>query len=241
MDRTRFEELRDAYVLGALTEEERLEFEEHLTAYPERQAEVDELAALAGLLALYPHEQEPPAELRNRIMSVVEAEATTPPQPAERRTVFGRLGELLSGRGLALGAAALLVVGLFSWNMVLRDDVQNLQSQVQEMQASRDARMITLEGPGREQGAQAKLIVAEDDRAVLMVENMPPAPEGETYQIWVIKGEAPEPSGLFDPNDGPVAAVVEEPLGGADAVAITVEPEGGSPQPTTDPMLLTEL
>lgn len=241
MDRTRFEELRDAYVLGALTEEERLEFEEHLAAYPERQAEVDELAAVAGLLALYPQEQEPPVELRNRIMSVVEAEATTPSQQAERRTVFGRLGELLSGRGLALGAAALLVVGLFSWNMVLRDDVQNLQSQVQEMQASRDARMITLEGPGREQGAHVELIVAEDDRAILMAENMPPVPEGKTLEIWVIEDDVPKPGGLFDPKPDAVAAVVEEPIGGADAVAITVEPEGGSPQPTTDPMLSAEL
>lgn len=239
MDRTRFEELRDAYVLGALTEEERLELEEHLAAHPERQAEVDDLGAVAGLLALYPEEQAPPDDLRSRIMSVVEEEA--PAQETQRPTIFGRLGELLSARGLALGAAALLVIGLFSWNMVLRDDVQDLQSQVQQMQASRDARMITLQGPGQEQGAHVELIVAEDDRAVLMAENMPQIPEGKVCQIWVIETEVPKPGGLFDPKSDAVAAVVEEPVGGADAVAITIEPEGGSPQPTTDPMLTAEL
>ena len=37
MDRERFDELKDAYVLDALTEDERREFEEHLAAHPERQ------------------------------------------------------------------------------------------------------------------------------------------------------------------------------------------------------------
>ncbi len=54
MDHGRFEELKDAYVLGALAEQERREFEEYLAAHPERQAEVDELEAVAGLLALAP-------------------------------------------------------------------------------------------------------------------------------------------------------------------------------------------
>jgi anti-sigma-K factor RskA len=244
MDRTRFEELRDAYALGALTEEERREFEEHLAAYPERQAEVEELGAVAGLLALYPEEQEPPAELRARIMGVVEAEAR--PQRAEQRPsgpgVFGRLGELLRARRLAFGAAALLVVGLFSWNMVLRSEVQGLQGRVQSLQSQpQGPRMIEFEGTGAKQGARAELVVLEGDGAVLMAEDMPPLPEGQTYQIWVIEDDTPEPSGLFEPADGPVAAVVESPLEGADAVAVTVEPEGGSPQPTSDPMLVAEV
>jgi anti-sigma-K factor RskA len=38
-----------------------------------------------------------------------------------------------------------------------------------------------------------------------------------------------------------VTAVVEEPVEGADAIAVSVEPEGGSPQLTTDPMLSAKL
>jgi anti-sigma-K factor RskA len=70
---------------------------------------------------------------------------------------------------------------------------------------------------------------------------MPPVPEGKTYQIWVIEDDVPKPSGLFEPSEDSVAAVVEHPLDEADVVAVTVEPEGGSPQPTTDPMLATEV
>jgi anti-sigma-K factor RskA len=66
-------------------------------------------------------------------------------------------------------------------------------------------------------------------------------PEGKTYQIWVIKGDTPQPSGLFESKGDSVAAVVENPVEGADAVAVTIEPEGGSRKPTTDPMLVGKV
>ena len=54
------------------------------------------------------------------------------------------------------------------------------------------------------------------------------------------KGRHPRPSGLFEPEGDWIAAVVEEPIEGADAVTIAVEPEGDSPRPTTEPVLLGE-
>ena len=240
MDHGRFEELKDAYVLGALPEEERREFEAYLAANPERQAEIEELGAVAGLLALSPQEQEPSPELRSRIMEAVGGEAVHAGE--DRRSAFAWIGELLSGRNLALGAATLLVIGLFSWSMLLRGEVQDLQGRVQSLQNQpQEPQMVTLGGAGTEQGAQAELITLEGNRAVLVVENMPPVPEGKTYQIWVIEDEVPKPSGLFKPRQDSVAAVVEHPLGGGDVVAVTVEPEGGSPKPTSEPMLAAEV
>jgi anti-sigma-K factor RskA len=122
----------------------------------------------------------------------------------------------------------------------LQGRVQGLQGQVQDQQ-SQGPQMIALGGAGTEQGAQAQLVTLEGDRAVLVAEDMPPVPEGKTYQIWVIKGDTPQPSGLFKPKGGSIAAVVEKPVEGADAVAVTVEPEGGSKKPTTDPMLVGEV
>ena len=239
MDRARFEELKDAYVLDALTEDERREFEEHLATHPERQAEVDELGAIAGLLALYPQEHEPSPELRQKIMGVVEAEATEP--EVERRPASGWLGNLLAWREVALAAAAVLLVGLISWNVVLQSDVQDLQGQVRNAQESRESRTIALEGTGAAEQARVELISTRDQKAVLMAENMPPVPEDKVMEIWVIRDDVPEPSGLFEPGPDAVAAVVKVPLQGADAIAVTVEPEGGSPQPTTDPMLSAKL
>ena len=240
MDHDRFEELKDAYVLGALPEGERQEVEGYLAAHPERQAEMGELGAVAGLLALSPQEHEPSPELRSRILDAVGAEAVRP--SASHRLWLAWLRELLNVRSLALGAAALLVIGLFSWSMLLRGEVQDLQGRVQTLQSQpQGPQMVTLRGAGTEQGARAELVTLEGDRAVLVVEDMPPVPEGKTYQIWVIEDDVPKPSGLFKPRQDSVAAVVEHPLGGGDVVAVTVEPEGGSPKPTSDPLLAAEV
>jgi anti-sigma-K factor RskA len=240
MNHVRFEELKDAFVLGALPEEERREFEEYLAAHPERQAEIGELGTVAGLLALSPQEQEPPPQLRRKIMDTVEAEAARP--SPSRRSWLAWIGEHLSARNLALGAATMLVIGLFSWNMVLQGEMQDLQGRIQSLQDQpQEPQMVELGGAGTEQGARAELVTLEGDRAVLVVENMPPVPEGKTYQIWVIEDDDPQPSGLFKPKQDSVAAVVEHPLGGGDVIAVTVEPEGGSPKPTSDPMLAAEV
>jgi anti-sigma-K factor RskA len=239
MDHDRFDELKDAFVLGALPEEERWEFEEYLASHPERQAEVDELGSVAGLLALSPQEQEPSPELRRSIMGVVEAEAERP--RAEARSRFAGIREFLSVRNLALGAAALLMISLFSWNMLLREEIRDLQGQVQNLQPPQESRLVALEGPGAAHGAQAEVMVLEDDRAVLMAENMPRIPEKQTFQIWVIEDDVPKPSGLFEAEQESVATVVAKPLGKADAIAVSVEPKGGSPKPTTKPMFEAKL
>jgi len=240
MENARFEELKDAYALGALPQEERREFEEYLAEHPERQAEIEELGAVAGLLALSPQEHEPSPELRSRIMDAVGAEAVRP--RGGRRSAPAWLGELVGSRNLALGTAALLVIGLFSWSMLLRGEVQDLQGRVQSLQSQpQGARTVELGGTGTKQGARAELVALEGDRVVLVAENMPPIPENKTYQIWIVDNDVPKPSGLFDPSEESVAAVVEHPLDEADAVAVTVEPEGGSPKPTSDPMLVAKI
>jgi anti-sigma-K factor RskA len=240
MDQERFEDLKDAYVLGALPEEERLEFEQYLVAHPDLQEEVEALGAVAGLLAFSPQEQEPPPELRRRIMATVEAESVHP--HTSRRSWLAGLWEAVGIKDLALAAAAMLVIGLFSWSMLLQGEVRDLQGRVQSLQSQpQGPQVIALGGVGTKQGARAELVTLEGDRAVLVAENMPPVPEGKTYQIWVIKGDTPQPSGLFEPKGDSIAAVVENPVEGADAVAVTVEPKGGSKKPTTDPMLVGKV
>ncbi len=246
MDQERFEDLKGAYVLGALPEEERLEFEQYLAAHPHLQVEIEDLSTVAGVLAFSVREQEPPPELRRTIMDTVEAEAVHPAEVvhprASRRSWLGGLWDAVGPRDLALAAAAMLVIGLFSWSMLLQGEVRDLEGRVQSLKSQpQGPEMIALGGAGTKQGARAELVTLEGDRAVLVAENMPPVPEGKTYQIWVIKGDTPQPSGLFDPQKGSIAAVVEKPVEGADAVAVTVEPEGGSKEPTTDPMFVGKV
>jgi anti-sigma-K factor RskA len=238
MNHERFEDLKDAYVLDALPEEERRSFEEYLAAHPERQAEIDELGAVAGLLAFSPHEQEPSPELRRRVMDVVEAEAE--PRRARRRSLFARLGDYLGARSLALGAAALLVIGLLSWNVLLQDQVRDLRGEVQNQQVQQ-SQPIELKGSWAKQGAHAELVSIDKNQGILMAKNMPSVPDNRTCQIWVIHDDVPEPSGLFKPDGNMTATAITTSIKKADAIAVTVEPARGSKKPTSDPVLITKL
>ncbi len=240
MNHERFEDLKDAYVLGALPEEERLSFEDYLATHPERQAEIDELGAVAGLLAFSPQEQEPSPELRSRVMEVVEAGAD--PRRVRGRSTFARVGDYLSVRSLALGAAALLVIGLLSWNVVLQGQVEDLQGRVQDARDQRQlSPTIELEGSWADQGANAEVVSIHEDQVILVARNMPSVPEDQTCQIWVISDDVPKPSGLFQPEGDMTAAPITNSLKNADVIAVTVEPAGGSKKPTSDPVLLADL
>ena len=254
MNNERFEDLKDAYVLGALPEGERRSFEDYLAAHPERQAEIDELGAVAGLLAFSPQEQEPSQELRSRIMEVVDAEAE--PRSLRHRSVTESIADYLSVRNLALGAAVLLVIGLLSWNVMLQGQVQDLQGQVaesqnqvqklqdevaQDQQQVQQRQTIKLEGSWADQGADAEVASIDKNQIILVARNMPSVPEDKTCQIWVIKGDVPKPSGLFQPDGNMTATPVTNPITNADVIAVTVEPAGGSDQPTSDPVLSAKL
>lgn len=243
MDDKSFDDLKDAYVLGALPNDERATVEAYLALHPERQAEIDELAGVTGLLALAPPEFEPSADLRRRVMDAVEAESARP-RAARRRPTASWLDRFAGLRNVALGAAAVLVVGLLSWNVLLQEDVRDLRGQVEEARTAdqaQETREIELGGAWAEQGARAEVTALKDDRAILVVEDMPSMPEGRTGQVWVINDEKPEPSGLLEPSGNMAATAITTPLDDADAIAVTVEPAGGSDKPTSDPVLVQEL
>jgi anti-sigma factor RsiW len=110
-------------------EEDHAAFERYLATHPERQAEVDELGAFANLLAFSPQQQEPSPELRRKVMEVVEAEAA--PRRDRRRPMLAAIREYLARRTIALGAAAVLVIGLLSWNVLLQAQTEPSERQVQ--------------------------------------------------------------------------------------------------------------
>ena len=163
--RNRFDDLKEAYALGALIEDERREFEDYLAAHPELQAEVDELSSVANLLALAPQEYEPSPELRrNLLRSIGGATDASSAESFSRRV---RLRELFGPGGFvaaATAAAVLAVVGLFVWNFSLRDENEDLRGELQtqqthELQGSGAARyvrgeVVEMERPGRSDGRE---------------------------------------------------------------------------------------
>ena len=232
MNHERFEDLKEAYVLQALPEEEHREMEGYLALHPELKPELEELGSLASILALSPAEHNPSPRLRKRLMRTVESEAAN--EPSERGSVLQRLREFLSVQRLALGAAAVALVALFGWNVLLQSEVQDLQGRLEDRQT------FAMQGSGTASSTQARVVELDRRQAIVLADDMPSIPEGETFQIWVIEDGTPKPAGTFEPGDT-VAAPITDSLRGAQTVAITVEPDGGSQQPTSDPVLQTNL
>ena len=86
------------------------------------------------------------------------------------------------------------------------------------------------------------LYVEEEHVAVITVEELEPLPADQTYQVWAISGGAATAIGLFNTSEsGKASAAFQFDLSEAEIVAITVEPAGGSPQPTTASVLEADL
>lgn len=97
-------------------------------------------------------------------------------------------------------------------------------------------RELPLSGEASFVNASARVVVDRaGNQVLLLASELPPAPEGHTYQLWVIVSGAPRSLGVFDADAGGRALFVESgplELNEDFSVAVSVEPAGGVPQPT---------
>jgi hypothetical protein len=94
-----------------------------------------------------------------------------------------------------------------------------------------------------EKPSKGRIFVSPGKGVVFIGASLPRIDAGKTFELWVIpvKGN-PVPAGLFRSQPDATAVFVRPgPVENAAAIAVTVEPEGGSPQPTTTPFIVTKL
>jgi anti-sigma-K factor RskA len=209
--------LLGAYALGSVVAEEEAAVRAHLRTCDECRAEADSFAAVVPGLALAVGEEPLPAGFTDRVMSRVAA----PRAPARRR--WGILP------AVAAGAAVIAIVVLTALVVDLRSDL-NLQREVAQGLLSDEAR--TMSGAGAEAA-----VVPTDDGSVFVARGLEAAPEGRTYQLWFIDEGGPESGGTFEVEDGFATLASDRSLEGVVAVAVTLEPAGGSRRPTTTPLM----
>ena len=237
-----WEESVGAYVLRALPEAEEVAFEAHLATCPVCRDQVEDLRVATEALAVLAPPVVAPDNLRARVMHVVEQEAALlraagPEADMPRETVAAATPrrrrfslDWLVKPAFALPAAILLVAigALFglagSGGPDREPGITSVRAEVNP-KAAPNAKVHLQVGPGG---------------ATLVAENLPEPPRGRVYQVWVKRPDVdPEPtSTLFMPRkDGSASAAVPGSLDGVDAVLVSHEPPGGSPKPTSQPIL----
>jgi anti-sigma-K factor RskA len=216
-----------AYALGALPESEVHDLRVHLEECDPCRQQLRWLQPAVDLLPRSVYQREPPRRLRVRLMKTVRAEsreaARTDPGPGRRR----HWGALVWRPASAVAAITLLAAGAVA-GYLLRQPTDNSSIVA--------ARPVT-----GASGARGTLEL-QDGSAILHVRGMPSLARNRIYEAWVQRGGTVEPSSLFVLRRNHTGdAAVPGPLEGADAVLVTREPRGGSPRPTSPPVLRAQL
>ncbi|MEU4015276.1 anti-sigma factor [Microbacterium sp. NPDC028030] len=182
--------------------------------------------------AATPARTSPDAPSAEDVPSAGPAEVAHDPTPAKPRRWVRAV--------FALAACLAVLVGVGVGAVALNDQLNRPASVValQEIEAAGDAEQATV---ALDDGGTATAHwSASVGKAVLVADGIPTPAEGETYELWFVRGDAPVSAGVFDVDGGDATALLAGDMQAGDAIAVTVEQAGGSPtgQPTTDPVIV---
>ncbi|WP_327738723.1 anti-sigma factor [Streptomyces nojiriensis] len=238
--------LTAAYALNALDAAEREPFTDHLSRCEECRLEVAGFQATAARLAAAVA-RPASAAMRQRTLAAVEGVRQLPPRSSTALSPVRPRGALRRKAAVfavaASVAAAALFAGLAAW--------QNQESRHYEQRARRIEQRLddvgtVLAAPdaraahGRTSNGAAATVVSSAlrNKAVFTAGGLPAPVAGTTYQLWLDHDGTMRPAGFIH-RDGTV--LLDGGTADAAAVGLTLEPAGGSPQPTTAPLLLMDL
>jgi anti-sigma factor RsiW len=227
-------DLTPGYALDALDPAEREEYEGHLATCERCREELEGFWHASGSLARAAGGPPPPASLRERILEQARRE-----RPNERpgSVVPLRRRIALPALSSVAAVAAVVAIGLGIWAASLSDELDDVRAQ----RAGEAEAVAILSDPRRQEvelmGADGHLVVSATGRAALVVSGIDRAPEGKTYEIWVIEGGMAKPAGLFEDASTRTVLTLARPVPDDAIVAVTVERDGGASLPTGTPII----
>jgi anti-sigma-K factor RskA len=226
-DHVRFEDDLAAYMLDALPGDEARRFERHLGECPRCQERARWLQPSLEMLPAAVAQVEPPPALRDRLMTTVRAEAAQEGRAAARAPRRRSWRDLFAIPRPALAFTAVLLVAVAVAGYAIG--------------AAGEEGSDTVTAQGQAPPGATAVVEKTGDQGILRVTGLPQRTDG-IYEVWIARGDQVEPSTLFQvQRDGSGAAAIPEGLADADQVMVTLEPRGGSPQPTRAPLIVTKL
>ncbi|MDQ6602505.1 MAG: anti-sigma factor [Chloroflexota bacterium] len=233
-----------AYALHALSPQEEAVVEEYLATYPDASDDVMMLQEAAAMIPYSVPSQTPSPQLRLRLMADVyqEALADAGERPRTPQPVSLDAARSRRQRGIIWPFAAVillvLTLGFGGWAAALNHDLGGKERVIATQSSAIAAVGMTKPIAGTSPNVPARgelLRLANDQAAVLTINGLPLLASGKVYEVWFIAGNTPVGAGLFSPNsDGSWSGLVRGDVTNAQAIAISVEPTGGSAAPTGD-------
>jgi anti-sigma-K factor RskA len=236
--------LSGAYALDALEPgAERDRFTRHLSRCQSCASEVRGFREVATAMA-FATAAEPPAGLRDQVLAAAARTRQVPPEVrthAQPRRTRVPWVPWLSG---VVATASIVVAVLFGLAQA------HTQDELDQVRAENQAISLILSAPKAKlltypvtHGGEATVVLAADRHELAVVTTgLPALPAGKVYQLWLIGKPAITSAGLLPPaKDGRTPAVLATGVVKGDTLGLTVEPAGGSAQPTTKPILALPL
>ncbi|MGW4802134.1 anti-sigma factor [Nonomuraea sp. NPDC004297] len=240
--------LAGAYALDAIDDEgERRRFERHLAGCAECAQEITgftETAARLGVAVA----AEPPPGLRARVLAEIEQVRQLPPQvpPAARARRVWRVA-WRPWLAVVSVAAALAVLAGFGVSMVQAQQelaqVRRVEQRIAAVLGADDARAVTASSAGAGRGGRGTLVLSRSQGAlVFWAAGLGDPPAGRAYQLWQLAPGRITSAGLLTSSGSGGTVPVLSTIGAdVEQVGVTVEPAGGSRQPTSTPLLLVAM
>jgi anti-sigma-K factor RskA len=219
-------ELATPYALDAVSDQERADIERRLAIAPRPVAAAfdDEVRAVRETMAVISAttDVEPPARLRAATLAVIPAD--------DKRKYAWRTAILAS-------AAAAAIVGAAAFGIGVLMRPHPTSTVAEQVLSAPDVRTVS-----RPLGNGTATVVFSHDRnaAVLVMNNVTPPSSGTVYQMWLLSAKGPASAGTMGAAAvTPSTTATLKNIGASTALAFTVEPGTGSPQPTGN--ILAEL
>jgi anti-sigma-K factor RskA len=251
----------ESYILGLASPEEAGILEcvmknnaEVKAAFEEAQKTLEDLATAQAVT--------PPDDLRTKIWNKIQQEQT----PEEILPVFSadipaakpqeeiRIHGNSNWKAYAVAASILFLISVAGNIFWMKDQAKTTQeiarmetekknqdlamqkmNQKMEMVSNPDMKMVMLKGVEKHTDSKAMVFWDIKTKEVyLNAESLPKAPEGMQYQLWAIADGKPVSAGMYSEEKDSKVALANIPK--AQAFAITLEKQGGSPVPTMENM-----
>jgi anti-sigma-K factor RskA len=228
-------DLLPAYAIGSLDAGELRRVDEHLLSCWICRDESRAFQAVADELSFVPPAAGPSPELKARLMRRVGSTRPKVPEQDSRPVPAPSFWQrLLPVWGVA---SILLIVGLAASTFILWQRVDNLEFAT----APGGMRAVPLSATDAAPRATGFVLVSTDgDDGALVVDGLPPLGESQQYQVWLIREGQRTSGAVFSTDEkhyGGTRLRAPRSLLEYSAVGITVEPAGGSPQPTGEQVL----